>query len=122
MRRTGFYGLADSTQGVTGAPAGIIVESRAEKHAADGSPLRMPSLTPSPLFRESGRVDSHNRHGLFTIAEQRWRAAAGDRVALIGPLTIGADTPYTARYLEPSSPWAFRMVSDAGRRRAATRL
>jgi hypothetical protein len=61
-------------------------------------------------------VDSHNRHWLFTIAEQGWRPAAGERVALIGPLTIDADTPYTARYQEAVIPAGFQDGVGAGHR------
>lgn len=48
------------------------------------------------------------------IAEQGWRPAAGERVALIGPLTVDADTPYTARYQEAVIPAGFRTVSEPG--------
>lgn len=61
-------------------------------------------------------VDSHNRHWLFTIAEQRWRPTAGDRLALIGPLAIDADTPYTARYLEAVIRAGFQDGVGAGHR------
>jgi quercetin dioxygenase-like cupin family protein len=53
-------------------------------------------------------VDSHHRHWLFTIAEQGWRPAAGERTAMIGPLVIEPDSPYTARYLETVIPAGFQ--------------
>lgn len=49
-------------------------------------------------------VGSHNRHWLFTIAEQGWHPASGERVAAIGPLVIEPDKPYTAHYLETVIP------------------
>lgn len=45
-------------------------------------------------------VDGHGKHWLFTIADQTWRPRAGDRVALIGPLSVDTGVAYTARYLE----------------------
>jgi hypothetical protein len=61
-------------------------------------------------------VNSHGRHWLFTIAEQGWRPATGERVALIGPLTIDADKPYTARYQEAVIPAGFQDGVGAGHR------
>jgi hypothetical protein len=58
-------------------------------------------------------VGSHNRHWLFTIAEQGWRPAAGDRVAMIGPLAVQPDTPYTAHYMETVIPAGFQQGSAA---------
>jgi quercetin dioxygenase-like cupin family protein len=49
-------------------------------------------------------VGSHNRHWLFTIAEEGWHPAGGQRVATIGPLVVEPDTPYTAHYLETVIP------------------
>ena len=46
------------------------------------------------------------RHWLYAIAEEEWRPGAGERVALIGPLQIASDTPYTARYMQALFPWA----------------
>jgi hypothetical protein len=46
------------------------------------------------------------RHWLYTIAEEKWRPAAGVRIAVIGPLDVATDTPYTARYMEALFPWA----------------
>lgn len=36
----------------------------------------------------------------YTIAEQAWRPASGDRIAVLGPLTVVPGTDYTARYME----------------------
>jgi quercetin dioxygenase-like cupin family protein len=49
-------------------------------------------------------VDSHGKHWLFTIAEEGWRPAAGEKVATIGPLLVATDKPYTARYMEAVFP------------------
>jgi hypothetical protein len=68
------------------------------------------------LTPHSAVVDSHNRHWLFTIAEQGWRPAAGERVALIGPLAIDAAKPYTARYLEAVVPAGFQDGIGLGHR------
>jgi hypothetical protein len=44
------------------------------------------------------------RQWLYTIAEEVWRPAAGERVAIIGPLDVATDTPYTARYMQAVFP------------------
>jgi hypothetical protein len=44
------------------------------------------------------------RHWLYTIAEEAWRPTAGERVAIIGPLHVATDTPYTARYMQAVFP------------------
>ena len=44
------------------------------------------------------------KHWLFTIAEEGWRPAAGEKVAIIGPLVVAIDKPYTARYMEAVFP------------------
>ena len=46
------------------------------------------------------------RHWLYTIADDQWRPAEGTRIALIGPLQVATDTPYTARYMQALFPWA----------------
>jgi hypothetical protein len=45
-------------------------------------------------------ADVFGRHWLYTIAEETWRPAAGEKTAVIGPLQVASNTPYTARYLE----------------------
>jgi quercetin dioxygenase-like cupin family protein len=49
-------------------------------------------------------IESLGRHWLFTIAEERWRPATGERVASVGPLLVASDKPYTARYMEAVFP------------------
>jgi hypothetical protein len=77
---------------------------------------------PTRAAAEAGRsarsavVDSHSRHWLFTIAEEGWRPAGGERVALIGPLTVAADKPYTARYQEAVIPAGFQDGIGLGHR------
>jgi hypothetical protein len=44
------------------------------------------------------------RHWLYAIAEEKWRPAAGERVAVIGPLDVAPGTPYTARYMQALFP------------------
>jgi quercetin dioxygenase-like cupin family protein len=61
-------------------------------------------------------VDSLNRHWLFTIAEQGWRSAGGERIAIIGPLVVDTDTPYTARYMETVIPPGFQQPGGPGHR------
>ncbi len=61
-------------------------------------------------------VDSHGKHWLFTIAEQRWRPVGSDRVAMVGPLVVDRDTPYTARYLETVIPPGFQEGKGPGHR------
>jgi hypothetical protein len=45
-------------------------------------------------------VESFGKIWLYTIAEQGWRPAGGERVAVIGPFTTAISKPYTARYME----------------------
>jgi hypothetical protein len=49
-------------------------------------------------------VESLGKIWLFAIAGSEWRPAAGDRVAVIGPLPVGAAKRYTARYMEAVFP------------------
>jgi quercetin dioxygenase-like cupin family protein len=61
-------------------------------------------------------VDGHGKHWLFTIAEQAWRPVGGDRVAMVGPLVVDRDTPYTARYMETVIPPGFQEGRGPGHR------
>lgn len=45
-------------------------------------------------------VESFGRVLLHTIAEEGWRPAGGERLAVIGPLPHETGKPYTARYIE----------------------
>lgn len=45
-------------------------------------------------------VDSLGHIWVYTIAGQDWRPAAGERVAVLGPLQVSPDKQYTARYME----------------------
>jgi hypothetical protein len=49
-------------------------------------------------------VESLGKIWLFTIAGANWKPAAGDRVAVIGPLPVEAIKGYTARYMEAVFP------------------
>lgn len=49
-------------------------------------------------------VESLGKIWLFIIAGADWRAPAGDRVAVIGPLSVMTDRDYTARYMEAVFP------------------
>jgi hypothetical protein len=42
-------------------------------------------------------VESFGKDWLFTIAEGGWRPPTGERVAVIGPMGVVSDKPYTAR-------------------------
>jgi hypothetical protein len=48
----------------------------------------------------SGVVEAFGRIWLFTVADQAWRPAGGERIAAIGPLTVKAGVNHTASYLE----------------------
>jgi hypothetical protein len=60
-------------------------------------------------------VDSHGKHWLFTIAEQAWRPRGGERVALIGPLSVDNGVDYTARYLEATISPGFQSEGSGHR-------
>ena len=49
-------------------------------------------------------VQVFGRHWLYAIAEEKWRPAGGERVAVIGPLDVATGTPYTARYMQALFP------------------
>ena len=49
-------------------------------------------------------VESLDQIWLFTIAGAQWRPAAGERVAVIGPLPTTRAKQYTARYMEATFP------------------
>jgi len=42
-------------------------------------------------------VDSLGHIWVYTIAKKNWRPAAGERVAVLGPLRVSPDKQYTAR-------------------------
>ena len=44
-------------------------------------------------------VESFGKHWLYTIAPEGWRPGTGERIAVIGPLLVASDKPYTAHYL-----------------------
>ena len=56
-------------------------------------------------------VESLGRVWLFTIASEQWRPAAGDRMAVIGPLPTIPAKQYTARYMEAVFPSTSMMTS-----------
>jgi quercetin dioxygenase-like cupin family protein len=49
-------------------------------------------------------VDSLGKVWLFAIADSDWRPPAGNRVAVIGPLSVEPARAYTARYMEAVFP------------------
>jgi mannose-6-phosphate isomerase-like protein (cupin superfamily) len=49
-------------------------------------------------------VESFGRTWLYTIADADWRPAKGERVAVVGPLTVKDGVRYTARYMEAVFP------------------
>jgi mannose-6-phosphate isomerase-like protein (cupin superfamily) len=51
---------------------------------------------------------SYGKVWRYTIAAREWRPAAGERVAVIGPLDVTPGMPYTARYMEALFPPGMR--------------
>jgi len=49
-------------------------------------------------------VESLGKIWLFAIAASSWRPATGERVAMIGPLSVAPAKTYTARYMEAVFP------------------
>jgi quercetin dioxygenase-like cupin family protein len=49
-------------------------------------------------------VESLGKVWLFTIAARQWQPAAGERVAVVGPLPLSSAKQYTARYMEAVFP------------------
>jgi quercetin dioxygenase-like cupin family protein len=60
-------------------------------------------------------AESFGKYWLFTIGAADWHPTAGERVAVIGPLSITRDTPYTARYMEAVFPPGFQTPPGAHR-------
>ena len=56
-------------------------------------------------------VQSLGKFWVFTIADQQWKPANGERVAVIGPLHLERGARYTARYMESIMPPAVRAVA-----------
>ena len=54
--------------------------------------------------RNGVAVQSHGKFWVFTIADQQWKPANGERVAVIGPLHLERGARYTARYMESILP------------------
>ena len=53
-------------------------------------------------------VESHGKVWLYTIAGKEWRPPSGERKAVVGPLALGRQTAYTARYMEATIPAGVR--------------
>jgi quercetin dioxygenase-like cupin family protein len=52
----------------------------------------------------SAVAESLDKVWLFTVANAQWRPAAGERIAVIGPLPITPAKRYIARYMEATFP------------------
>ena len=61
-------------------------------------------------------TESFGRQWLFTIAGESWQPAGGERIAVIGPLVVATDRPYTARYMEAVFPPGSQPVGGPGHR------
>jgi quercetin dioxygenase-like cupin family protein len=60
-------------------------------------------------------AESLDKVWLFTIASAQWRPAAGERVAVIGPLPLPRARQYIARYMEATFPPNQGMVTTVHR-------
>jgi hypothetical protein len=54
--------------------------------------------------RNGVAVQSLGKFWVFTIADQQWKPANGERVAVIGPLQLERGARYMARYMESIMP------------------
>src|SRR5688572_22189818 len=108
---------ADGQSGASAPPAlaarGLFLTAEAQLGPLPAVPLywhiyEYTSLASADAVRgERGTAaEVFGRHWLYTIAEEKWRPAAGERVAVIGPLDVATGTPYTARYMEALFPGA----------------
>jgi hypothetical protein len=65
---------------------------------------------PSQAAAEAARgpkgtiVNAFGKHWVFTIEQESWVAPSGGKTASIGPLVVGTDKPYTARFMEGTFP------------------
>ena len=91
--------------------AGCLYDQRGSARRAACGPLYWHIYAyPSRAAADAARgprgtaVQVFSRHWLYTIAEEPWRPTAGEKIAIIGPLLVASDRPYTARYLEAVFP------------------
>jgi hypothetical protein len=92
-------------------PAGCYTTTEAPLGVLPPGPLFWHLYTyPTRAEAEAARgkrgtvTESFDKHWLFTIAEEGWCPATGERIAVIGPLVVASTTPYTARYMEAVFP------------------
>ena len=85
----------------TEAPLGILPAVRLYWHL-----YSYPTQTAANTARAQRGTfaEVFGKHWLYTIAEEQWRPTAGEKVAVIGPLEVASDEPYTARYMEAVFP------------------
>lgn len=122
-RNPGLPGWCETPVAERKAEPGCYTTAITELGALPREPLYWHLDTfPDRALAESARgsrgtvVNGHGKHWLFTIAEQTWRPAGGQRVALIGPLVVDAGIPYTARFLETVIPAGFQDGRGNGHR------
>jgi hypothetical protein len=63
-----------------------------------------PEAAKAAASERSTVVESLGRLWLYTIADEGWRPAGGDRIARIGPLDVSGGQAYTAHYMEAVFP------------------
>ena len=111
---------SDHAHGQAGAAGGFQSDGRAPRLTLTAE-ASLGILPPRPLYwhiyeyptraaadtargERGTTADVFGRHWLYTIAEETWRPSAGEKTAVIGPLLVPNDTPYTARYMEALFP------------------
>src|SRR5688572_15511154 len=90
---------ADGQAGAVPPPApdarGLFLTAEAQLGSLPAQPLywhiyeyKSPEAAEAVRGERGTAAQVFGRHWLYAIAEQKWRPAAGDRVAVIGPLHI----------------------------------
>ncbi len=88
----------------------------------DGRPVfwhlyTYPTATAAEAARGPRGTVAHSfaKHWVYTIEAQGWRPTAGERIAVIGPLAVAGDKPYTARYMEAVFPPGYQTTAGGHR-------
>ena len=120
VQRNGTQG-ADGQSGAIPPPApdarGLLLTAEVQLGVLPAQPLHWHIYEyPSRAAAEAVRGDRgtaaevFGRHWLYFIADDQWRPASGEKIALIGPLHVATDTPYTARYMQALFPGRARSL------------
>jgi quercetin dioxygenase-like cupin family protein len=88
---------------VSSSPSSHWASSIPRAHSGTRFPSRADAERANASERARGTVvDAFDAAWLLTVTDSTWRPRAGHQVAVIGPLPITGDVPYSALYMEAS--------------------